>query len=282
MHRNITPFLLAASLSSAVPAVAQTVLLDEQFTGGASTTGFTIQSTGSDCDWLYAPGGLTENAFNQDYGDTLPVGEGFDGDFVFLDSDECGGSGVTVDSYLLTPTFDASADGMYSLTFSHQFKARLQSFCRVEVSNGSAWTQVAYWTGDNVGFPNPTALADIDITAATGHSSAAQVRFEFSAGWDWWWAIDNVKITNMPMGIEERYAAQPLKVYPNPAARLLNVSYRGTDAITISVMDATGRMVAEHPMAKSIGVDGLREGAYTLILRDAAGRVVAQTPFMKH
>lgn len=173
------------------------VLIDESFTGGASTTGFTIESVDSDCDWIYAPGGLTENAFNQDFGGELPTGPGFDGDFAFIDSDECGASGITVNTFLVSPAFDASPSGTYRLAFSHQFRARLESFARVEVFNGTDWSEVAYWTAADRGYPNPAATEQIDITTATGGSALAQVRFQFSAGWDWWWAIDAITVSRL-------------------------------------------------------------------------------------
>ncbi|HNR54191.1 MAG TPA: hypothetical protein PKJ19_03425 [Flavobacteriales bacterium] len=170
------------------------VLLDEQFTGGASTTGFTIESVNSDCDWTFAPGGLTATTFSVDGGGVLPSGAGFDDDFAFLDSDACGPSGITVNSTLISSTFDASGASVITLSFSHQFQARLQSFCKVEAFDGSTWTEIVTYTGTSVGYPNPAATAVHDITAATGGSSVAQVRFQFSSGWDWWWALDNILV----------------------------------------------------------------------------------------
>lgn len=282
MHRNITRSLLSTSLLCALSATAQTVVLDEQFTGGASSTGFTIMSDEtSDCAWVYAPQALGDTIFNQDNGGAVPAGAGFDGSFVFVDSDECFGTTAnTVSTYLISPAFDASTGGEFHVVFDHQFRDYTESSASVDVYNGTAWTNVGSWV-DNIGYPNPATTTDINITTAAGGSAVAQVRFHYEATWDWWWAIDNVRIINGSVGIAEHYAAQPLKVYPNPANTLLNVSYRGTNAVAITVMDATGRAVIERSMAKALAVDGLREGAYTLLLRDVAGNVVARTPFVK-
>lgn len=184
---------LLGALAMAV-AVHGQVVLSEDFTGGASTTGFTIDDTGSDCAWLYAPGAVTDGTFNQDFGGAVPAGAGFDSDFVFLDSDVCGSSGVVVNSFLISPPFDASVPSNYILSFDHQFRSLSTSFGRVEVYDGTTWTQVANYTASDVGYPNPAASASIDITAATGGSSVAQVRFQFNAGWHWWWAIDNIVV----------------------------------------------------------------------------------------
>lgn len=188
------PVLGALALAVAVQGQ---VMLQEDFTGGESTSGFTIDATGSDCPWVYAPGGLTAGTFNVDFEGEVPAGAGFDSDFAFLDSDDCGASGVIVNSFLISPPFDASAPSNYILSFDHQFRARLESFARVEVFNGSDWVQVANYTGADVGYPNPAASESINITDATGGSDAAQVRFQFNAGWDWWWAIDNIIVEMM-------------------------------------------------------------------------------------
>src|SRR5690606_18321453 len=152
---------------------------------------------GSDCAWLYAPGGLTNGTFSLDFDGELPAGAGFDSDFAFLDSDDCGSSGVIVNSFLISPPFDASAASNYTLSFDHQFRARLESFARVEVFNGTDWVQVANYTDSDVGYPNPAVSETINITDATGGFGEAQVRFQFNAGWDWWWAIDNIVIEMM-------------------------------------------------------------------------------------
>ncbi len=202
---------LAAVLAFTTSTNAQ-VVLNEQFTGGASTTGFTVADTASDCSWIYAPGGLTPDAFSQLGGGALPTGAGFDTDFVFLDSDECGASGITVNSYLISAPFDASATGSYILSFSQQFRARLASFGRVEVYDGNTWNQVANYTTTNVGYPNPAVTTSINITTATGGSAAAQIRFQFSAGWDWWWALDNIMIERVSCAAPEDLAVTGITV----------------------------------------------------------------------
>jgi len=173
--------------------LAGDVVFSEDFAGGSSDQ-FTVESDGSDCSWLYAPTDLDANNFNQDNDGALPSGANFDSSFVFLDSDECGASGVSVNSYLVSVPFDASAPGNYILTLSQQFQALNESFAKIEVFDGTTWNQVAYYTDNSVGYPNPAVSTSLDITAATGGSSAAQVRFQYSSGWDWWWAIDDVVI----------------------------------------------------------------------------------------
>jgi hypothetical protein len=178
-------------------ANAQLIFLEE-FDGGASTTGFTVDQTGTtDCRWEFAPDSAGPMDFSVDFDGFWPAGPGFDSSFVFLDSDACGGTSVVVDSYLYSAEFDASVAGFKVLSFSHQFRSRLESFIKVEAFDGTAWNEVYMLTGADIGYPNPAVVTTLDITDAVGTSTAAQLRFEFNAGWDWWWALDSIRLENV-------------------------------------------------------------------------------------
>lgn len=199
MATRLRSTLLAFVLILLACAVHAQVLFQENFDGGASTTGFTIDMVNqTDCRWEYAPSNVGEFDFSQDIGNHWPAGPGFDSSFVFLDTDACGGNSVVVDSYLYSAPFDASATGVYVLSFSQQFQARLASFTSVQVSpdGGGTWTEVQHQTGTSVGYPNPAVRSTVDITAACASSASAQVRFQFNAGWDWWWALDSISVTH--------------------------------------------------------------------------------------
>lgn len=188
---------LLALCASSRDANAQLIFLEE-FDGGASTTGFTVDGTNvTDCRWEFAPDSVGPEDFSVDFEGFWPAGPGFDSSFVFLDSDACGGSDVTVDSYLYSAEFDASTAGFKVLSFSHQFRSRLASFIKVEAFDGTAWNEVYMLTGADAGYPNPAIVTTVDITDAVGTSTSAQLRFEFSAGWDWWWALDSIRLENV-------------------------------------------------------------------------------------
>ena len=188
--------LFALSLSTR-EANAQLIFLEE-FDGGESTTGFTIdQLNVTDCRWEYAPDSVGPEDFSVDFEGSWPAGPGFDSSFVFLDSDACGGTGVVVDSYLYSAEFDASIAGFKVLSFSHQFRSRLESFIKVEAFDGTAWNEVYMLTGADIGYENPAVVTTMDITDEVGTSTTSQLRFEFSAGWDWWWALDSIRLENV-------------------------------------------------------------------------------------
>lgn len=283
MVRPTTPFLFSLALLGPNLAQAQEVLIEERFTGAVSTAGFTITNGPiSDCEWVFAPDAIGENYFNQNGIDTIPHGGNFDEYFAFIDSDECSGStSNTVESFLVSPPFDASSGATITLSFDHQFRDFTGSSATVQVFNGTTWTDVATWE-DNVGYPNPPVFETLNITTAAGGSSVAQVRFRYYATWDWWWAIDNITVVLSGVGLDELHAQRALKVFPNPTNDLLNISLDGHQAHSITVVDAVGRTALEQRMASTVDVSHLADGAYTILLRNNLGNRIARTTFLKN
>ena len=284
--RSFRNALLAVTLATGVASHAQqTTLWLDEFDGGASTTGFWIDSTNvTDCRWEYAPDSVSLFDFSQDFAGFWPAGPGFDSSFVFLDSDACGGTAVVVNSYLTSAPFDASALGVYRLHFSHQFRARLASYARVEASpDGITWTQAANYTTTDVGYPNPAVIDSLDISTIVMPSDSAYVRFQFNTGWDWWWALDSISLTFTPssLGVNATGEEAAVLVYPNPVEGQLNVHNADVAAVRMEVLNAMGQQVLEQGMSRSIAVEGLAPGTYVIVLRDASGASIARTRFLK-
>lgn len=158
------------------------VLFDEDFTGAVSTAGFTINQTAGTCGWDYT---------NPD--PRIITGAGFDTDFAIFDSDFCGSGTNTAE--LISPAFDASASDIYTLEFDHQYRYCCSSVAAVDVWDGSAWNNVYTLPATSVNYPNPAGTESIDISTATGNSAVAQVRFTYTANFAWWWALDNISVT---------------------------------------------------------------------------------------
>jgi hypothetical protein len=166
-------------------AASAQVLFTETFTGGAPVAGFTnVQNVGSTA-WVYNNPGARS-----------VVGVGFDADFAIFDSDNAGSGGGAANASLTSASFDASVAGVYQLSFDQLFRSGYGSFALVEVFNGSVWNTVITQTTD-VGNPTPITTS-LDITAATGGSAVAQVRFTYDGDWAWYWALDNIGLERLP------------------------------------------------------------------------------------
>lgn len=174
--------LVVAAAAFAPQAKAQ-VLFTEAFTGGASTTGFTIGQVTGTCTWTY------NNPGNRDI-----TGAGFNGSFAIFDSDFCGTNADSSAADLISPAFNASNPGNYILSFDQQYRFITGTVATVDVWNGTQWTTVASVGGADVGYPNPAVTQVLNITSATGGNAAAKVRFHYAGDWRWWWALDNISV----------------------------------------------------------------------------------------
>gem|GEM_PF-1965320 len=171
--------LFAGALTWGATTKAQ-VVFDEAFTGGASSTGFTITQTTGTCGWTYG-----------NPGSRVITGSGFDADFIIFDDDHCGNIGVSTGD-LLSPVFDASVASNYFLTFDQSYHAYSNSTAKVDVWDGAAWNTVYTLTTTSVGYNNPAVPITLDITAAANSSPTAQIRFHYTGNYAYWWALDNI------------------------------------------------------------------------------------------
>ncbi|MCB9169889.1 MAG: T9SS type A sorting domain-containing protein [Flavobacteriales bacterium] len=187
MRRLLLPKILStASVALLSAGVSAQVLFNEAFTGGASSTGFTIMQTIGTTTWVYGdPGARYPGSFS---------GAGFDADFAMFDSDDAGSGGGDAQASLVSAAFDASAAGTYTLDFDQSYQSCCGSTADVEVWDGSTWNNVLSQTTSSVGYPAADHQT-IDISAAAGGSSTAQVRFTYHGDWAWWWALDNISVT---------------------------------------------------------------------------------------
>ena len=176
---------LAAAVAFSTVVQAQ-VIFNEDFTGGASTSGFTVGQLAGTCTWTYGNPGAR-----------VITGAGFDADFAIFDSDICGSSADSSAAALVSPAFDASGGGNFVLTFDQSFREVTPTVANVEVWDGSQWNVVYSPAGSSVGYPNPAVTTSINITGATGASAVAQVRFHYGGDWRYWWAVDNISLESV-------------------------------------------------------------------------------------
>ncbi len=165
---------------------AATVLLSESFSG-VQPSGWSQDSAGvvPFYTWSFSnPGAQPVN------------GAGFDSSFAIFNSDYIG-QNHSEDCYLVLPVVNASALTNVFLVMDEQYRSVASQFHQVEVSNdgGSTWSRLLQDSVSTTGYP--VAVQSVyDITSiAAGHSNVV-VRFHFAATWGWWWAIDNIKITD--------------------------------------------------------------------------------------
>ena len=179
------------------------VLWSDNFETSAnwSFTAGTNQSAGTTGKWNIIstfPASLSSQAGS--YG--FPTSFGTAGNkYAFIDSDEAGGAGVQ-DAYFkfqnainlsTTPT----GTGLY-LEFDNIYRHFLETYS-VEVSadGGATWDifPVNAEVATNSNSANPEHEIINVTTAGLAGSSNVSVRLHYQGNWDWFWGVDNIKIT---------------------------------------------------------------------------------------
>jgi hypothetical protein len=174
---------------------SQTVLIDENFSSGTLPTGWSNIDNGS------SPAGQIWE-FNNTRGITAGS---ISGNYAILDSDNYG-SGNNQNATLETPAFTTGIYETITLEYDYQYRDyQSPESCTVEVFNGTSWTAVANYTtnsGDNYSGATHVSL---NITTQVGGASNAKVRFTYTGNFDWWWALDNVKISGTSPSSTDTY-----------------------------------------------------------------------------
>ncbi|NTW23874.1 MAG: T9SS type A sorting domain-containing protein, partial [Lentimicrobium sp.] len=146
--------------------------------------------------WTIVDGGSTADTWYMETpaGNPQTAGASVDGTpFAYVDSDEAG-IGSSMDEMLTSPAIDASNADMLYLHFDQYYNNLASTeYAKVEVFNGTEWITVLNQTTD----AGSWAVADHKVIDVTEYiNDAFQVRFHyFSPGWNWFWAIDNIAVT---------------------------------------------------------------------------------------
>ncbi|WP_139957446.1 T9SS type A sorting domain-containing protein [Flavicella sediminum] len=207
---------------------AQVDIIDEDFSSGSLPAGWSNIDNGS------SPAG-DKWEFNDPGGRNITAGN-FSGNFAILDSDNYG-SGNSQDASLETNSFNTSTYELVTLEYDYQYRDyQSPESCEVEVYNGSTWVSVASYTtnsGDN--YDSATKVT-LDITTAAGGASNAKIRFTYTGDWDWWWALDNIKVTGTLADTTSLYRG-PGGIGTTDGSSSLELWLRGDNGVTSNGSD---------------------------------------------
>lgn len=263
IYRHLLPSALLALLLSllATNASSQTILFSENFSAA-------VDSVTPPSGWtnVHIPTGTSDPAqlwrFD-DFGDLFPgniSGNGFNGDYAVLNSDEYG-FGQEQSAALESPSFDASASSTVILQYSESYRD-LGSTNTVEVStdNGSTWTVVKPSYTSSVGFSggiSSSARTEIDITAEAAGFSNVKVRWYFAGDYHWWWAIDSIVVVE-PASLPEVDLAE-LSINIDDFCNGLCNPVR----MTITNTGFSDLDLSSDPVTLTVDVTGANTGTYT-------------------
>ena len=231
---------------------------------------WTITNDGGDCVWenFYEP---WPNSY------TLPETAG--GGVLAADSDNCGGS-TMVYTTATTIDLDCLSASEVWLEFDNDWNAiDTEDFAYVDYSTdfGGTWTNVL--TFDVTDVRNTHEVHELPNAAG---SDGVMVRFvSVQPGWDWWWAIDNVLVTDTPGGdpvltgdtIDDPFFVGALPFNDNGSTEGFNADYHNMTAPDVVYQfDADGGVY-------NFSLCGSSYDTYLLILDDTGALVEGNDDF---
>lgn len=119
--------------------------------------------------------------------------------FAIINSDSFA-SGVQDDYLILKVGANLTSNVGVQLRFQHFFRRFLEEH-KVQVSNDSVnWTTVYNSNGI---IPTNTTITNVtnqrfNISAVAGGQANVWIRFHYVGQWDWFWAIDDIEVDNLP------------------------------------------------------------------------------------
>ena len=188
-----------------VPGTVTTELLSENFNSGLPSA------------WTVVGGGNYPDTWGVlDYYDVLdPNGR----PFLFINSDKAGS--LNIDKAVESAPFNSVGMSSINLSFLEYFRVYSTGVVEqalVDVWTGSSWQNLSTQTettGSSGSWAAPF-LRQISIPVVYANP-AMKIRFRYIAKYDWWWAIDNVKIIGIsPKTIQSEITINSDKQYLGP------------------------------------------------------------------
>jgi hypothetical protein len=129
--------------------------------------------------------------------------------FMLANSDAIGTISNT-NTRLTSPVINVSGYTTLSLSFNHHYNAYdgpEQGTVEVSTNGGGSWTTVATYNTD---IGTPTAFVPVALNLSTYAGSASLMfRFNYTAAWDWFWAVDDIILSGTASSVSYAWTASP-------------------------------------------------------------------------
>ena len=167
-------------------------ILSENFNGAAIGWTNTNTSTGgtpNNASWSLQPNNYNYTNYN------ITFNSNDNSQFYLSNSDAQGWNSIT-NTTLVSPSFSTLGFNSVSINFFHFYNFFSNpEYAKVEVSiDNSIWNTLTTYSSDQ-GSNNNFVAANINLPATYLNQPTVYIRFNYSATWDFYWAIDNVTIT---------------------------------------------------------------------------------------
>ncbi|WP_026976493.1 T9SS type A sorting domain-containing protein [Flavobacterium tegetincola] len=211
------------ALSATGGNLSNTQILNENFNAVSSNWTTTNNSTGANSALI--AWGLNSSPLNYS---TFGSFNSNDGTQFYFSNNDAGGSGSVANTALISPMFSTLNFADASVSFWHYFRNPGDAKIEYSVNGGTSWVTIQTITATS-GAPANFVQTNVILPAEALNQSNVQIRFKYdTAGWQYFWAIDNVSISGT-----QNY---PISWSPNTnlySDTMATVPYTGGSASTV-------------------------------------------------
>ena len=233
---------------------------------GAFANGWEGTSSSPNYQWLSNIGGTTSGA-------TGPIGDATTGSTTYMYTEASSPAALGDTAILTSPCVDLTNNsGNLTLLYNyHMYGADIQTLF-VDIDSAGTWVNV-----DTIVGQKQSANADpyqFKIIPISQFSSLSELRVRFwtvrGNSYDGDVAIDDVRITDIPVGLESRSVANDYAIFPNPSNGQFTLLLNNTSQFErIEMKDVTGKLVYDYNLNTStnrleIDLNHLEKGVYIL------------------
>jgi hypothetical protein len=179
--------------------------------------------------------------------------------FAFINSDAAGGNAFQNASIVFNQNIDLSAEANVLLKFEQSHRRYAEStYVLWSTNGGTTWNEVEV-NGDmatNTNTTNPATL-QLNLSNEIGGHDSVRIGFKYTGNFDWFWAIDDVKITTP----DDHDVALSGLYWGSTGAWGARLPYYQIPTAQVTAIDFSG-VIANNGMVNQNATFGVQAGAY--------------------
>jgi hypothetical protein len=179
--------------------------------------------------------------------------------FAFINSDAAGGNATQNASIVFNQNIDLTSEANVLLKFEQSHRRYAEStYVLWSTNGGTTWNEVEV-NGDmatNTNTTNPATL-QLNLSNEIGGHDSVRIGFKYTGNFDWFWAIDDVKITTP----DDHDVALSGLYWGSTGAWGARLPYYQIPTAQVTAIDFSG-VIANNGMVNQNATFGVQAGAY--------------------
>ncbi len=177
--------------------------------------------------------------------------------FVILDSDNYGTGGAQ-NADLITNIFDFSSYNGINVSFEHYYNDWASddesATFSYSIDGGATWTDYKVWEGTDTSNPE---VFNADLSSEVGGQSSVKFKWTYADGsFSYYWAIDDIKITEIDVTAVNNQERSDIIISPNPSSGIFTIQGIPSDSKYIEVYNLAGKIIlSEKVNSEKIHID---------------------------